>query len=154
MIIISKNPKGRVYRRLIDVAFEHCDMFELVLLDDSTKEHYKHVFEPLESSYIESKIQSEWASNRLIEDTATVCYFRTTEEAKRVLKKKASSLFAWGTSTSLPEDLSFYKNGKVWMAVSGHEKEAVLDLESADETLQVLNTKGLKWEYIETEERD
>lgn len=61
MITISKDPKGRVYRRLIDVAFEHCDMFEMVLLDDSTKEHYKHIFEPLASSYIESRIQSKWA---------------------------------------------------------------------------------------------
>ncbi len=58
------------------------------------------------------KNESKWASTTLSDGfTADVYYFKTDEHAKITLKTMANSLFDF-EMPSLPEDLSFFKNGE------------------------------------------
>lgn len=145
MIIIESNPRDRVYDELINLAFELCDEFHLVLRKDlGPLEKNDPVLDQLINSLKEMKEQSEWASTILGEgQTAFVYYYSTDDHAKEVVKKVANSLYDW-EQPFLPDDLSFFKKGKVWLVNIAHEKESYIKTEDQDEIQKVLNIKGIK----------
>lgn len=145
MITIIKNPKKEVYRDLIDLACEVCDEFHIVLRKDmGSLEEYKNVLKKLEDSFIEMKEQSEWASTILGDNqTAYVYYYRANSHSNQVLKECSKSLYDW-VQPNLPEDLSFFKNGKEWLVTISHEKESYILTEDKNEIDKVMNLKKLK----------
>lgn len=149
MFDISQEPKGKIYSELLDVLFEVSDRFELVLRKDMMRRNRKKAmktFEPLlvklDPHLIKMSEKSEWASNRLGDGaTAFVYEYRATDEAKSVIKQLSDSLYQW-IMPKLPEDLSFYKNGEVVIAVSSHEEFATLfpdHTHNAERTLRKIN---------------
>lgn len=110
MLIIDHNPKDQLYSELIDLAFEICDEFHLVLRKDmGSLKSFDPLLKKLESSLKVMKEQSEWASTILGDNQkAKVYYYYTDENAKNILKESANSLYAW-EQPHLPEDLSFSK---------------------------------------------
>ncbi|MCM3167771.1 hypothetical protein [Peribacillus frigoritolerans] len=65
--------------------------------------------------------ESTWASTTLGDNqTANVYYFYADGNAKSIIKMIAKSLFQW-EMPNLPEDLSFFKQGKVWLATSSDD---------------------------------
>ena len=66
MFFISADPKGKLYHDLIDLAFECCDEFILVLRQDMyVSQNAKNVLERLSPSLIEVKEQYEWPGTLL-----------------------------------------------------------------------------------------
>ncbi|MDQ0163272.1 stage III sporulation protein AH [Aeribacillus alveayuensis] len=144
MIVIDSNPKDKVYSQLIDLAFEICDEFHLVLRKDmGSLKVVGPILKKLQSSFKEMKEQSEWASTILGDNqTARVYYYFTDENAKKVLKELSDSLYDW-VQPHLPEDLSFFKDGKAWLITSSHEKESFIDTQDNYEIKKILSIPGL-----------
>ncbi|APB84258.1 stage III sporulation protein AH [Bacillus amyloliquefaciens] len=145
MLIIDHNPKDQLYSELIDLAFEICDEFHLVLRKDmGSLKSFDPLLKKLESSLKVMKEQSEWASTILGDNQkAKVYYYYTDENAKNILKESANSLYSW-EQPHLPEDLSFFKDGKEWLVTCSHEEESYIDTEDDKEIQRILSIPGLK----------
>ncbi|MFF2856642.1 hypothetical protein [Peribacillus sp. NPDC058002] len=67
MIRLTKKPQKKVYTDLINLAFDTCDRFHLVIRKDmGPLDMFKDFLKQLDSSLIEVKEESEWASNILL----------------------------------------------------------------------------------------
>ncbi|MFE4707203.1 stage III sporulation protein AH [Peribacillus simplex] len=124
MLSIERNPKNRVYLELLVLCFDVCDEFHLVVRNNmGSKRGLEEIINKLKVSLIEMRCESTWASTTLGDNqTANVYYFHADENAKKIIKLITKSIYQWGMP-SLPEDLSFFKQGKVWLATSSHEKQ-------------------------------
>ncbi len=150
MLSINKNPKSKVFHDLIDVCFEVCDEFHLVIRTDmGIIGDLPDTLKVFKDSFKVMKKESEWASTILGDGfTADVYYFKADEHAKTILKNMADSLFEF-EMPSLPEDLSFFKNGEVWMATSSHEKQCFIYPQNQDETAEIMSIEGLVVKVME-----
>src|SRR4051812_23706494 len=121
MFKITKDPYGNTYRELIELAFDICDEFHLVLRKDmGDLSKFDPILRKFNQSFKIMKEQSEWASNILGDNqTAKVYYFSTNEHAKKTVLELSNSLFGW-VFPNLPEDLSFFKEGEDWLATNSH----------------------------------
>lgn len=144
---IDKNPEDEVYEDLMDLAFDICDTFHLVLRTDMGNIRSLDSFiEKLKDSFIEMKRESKWASTMLAdENKAEVYYFHADENSKKVIKQFSNSLYDWCLSEPniLPEDLSFFKEGHVWLVNCAHERQSHISTEDANEIKQLKSITGL-----------
>lgn len=147
MFFISTNPKGKVYQDLIDLAFECCDEFVLVVRQQNmyVSQNAKSVLEKLSCSLKEVKEQYEWPGTILGGGKpALVYYFRTDEQAKRILKEVSNSLHSW-VHPDLPEDLSFRKGEDLWLVNTSHEASSSLITNDKDDIDKFLNIRDLEF---------
>ncbi|MCT1905452.1 MULTISPECIES: stage III sporulation protein AH [Oceanobacillus] len=145
MIVLQKDAKGTTYQDLIDVCFDICDQFHLVLRKDmGPLKSFDTFLKTIDSALITMKEESEWASTILGDgQTAKVYYYHTKDEkVKRIIKEKVTSLYEWEMPEH-PEDLSFFKNGEVWLATTSHEEECYIFPGSEEETNRIMNIKGI-----------
>lgn len=75
---------------------------------------------PIKSQLIERKVQNEWETTTLGENTAFVYYFLLNDTTAQFLKERSVSLFGWITP-ELPEDLMFYEAEQCLLAACSHE---------------------------------
>ena len=145
MIIIDSEPKSDVYWHLIDLAFDICDEFILVVRKEiDLNDKGKSVLEKLNPHLEEMKEQSKWAGTELAcGRTAYVYHYHINPEAREIIKEVSNSLYAW-MQQNFPEDLSFYKNGKPWLANIAHEKMSYILSENKSEIDRIVNIKGLE----------
>ncbi|WP_260399705.1 stage III sporulation protein AH [Peribacillus simplex] len=124
MLSIERNPKNRVYLELLVLCFDVCDEFHLVVRNNmGSIRGLEEIINKLKVLLIEMRCESTWASTTLGDNqTANVYYFHADENAKKIIKLITKSIYQLGMP-SLPEDLSFFKQGKVWLATSSHEKQ-------------------------------
>ena len=119
-MFITSDPKDKVYRKLLDVAFGICDEFLLVVRNDiPASTNANLVLESLAAFLSEKREQQfEWPGMQLLpvpkclshaQKPATVYYFKTHYDAKKILLEASNSLHSW-MQPNLPEDLSFIKN--------------------------------------------
>lgn len=150
LLTIQNDPTGKDYHALLDYAFQTCEEFQLVVRTDILQ--YQDSFTDLKEwfgeSFTEVHEQHEWPSTNLFDDKATVYYFKTTDEAKQVLKEKADSFFQW-LHPELPEDLCFFKDGEAWLSSSSELKELYIYPTSVDETHAIKAIEGLEVLEIE-----
>lgn len=146
MISITSEPKNDVYRLLVDLAFDLCDEFILVVRKkycSDLNNNAKAVLEKLNDDLKEMKEQSEWAGTELLGHTAYVYHYHTSPEAREIIKEVSNSLYSW-MYPDLPEDLSFYKSGKPWLVNTAHERQSFILSEDKSEIDRIVNIKGLK----------
>lgn len=145
MISIISEPKNNVYRLLVDLAFDLCDEFILVVHKkycSDLNDNAKAVLEKLNDDLKEMKEQSEWAGTELLGHTAYVYHYYTSPEAREIIKKVSNSLYSW-MYPDLPEDLSFYNSGKPWLVNTAHERQSFILSEDKSEIDRIVNIKGL-----------
>ncbi|RDC49142.1 hypothetical protein DVA85_25310 [Acinetobacter sp. RIT592] len=138
------NVEGRGYKEFIDLAASLSDKFLLVERNDmSSSDNLINVLKKLESSLIEMKEESEWASAMLTESTVKVYYYKIDDNSKNVLKEEVNSLFSW-EQPNLPEDLCFINGYESWISTSSHE--GYCDIISEDEDIidSILRIKGVE----------
>ncbi|MBZ9637768.1 stage III sporulation protein AH [Clostridium sp. FP1] len=144
-MFIETNPREKIYRDLIDLAFEVCNEFVLVVrinMDINTNINY--VLEKLQPSLKEVKEQFEWPGTIYGgEQPALVYYYNTDNHAKEILKQVSNSLHDW-VQPNLPEDLSFIKNHKPWLINTSHEYESYFETKDEEEISKIIKIKGLK----------
>ncbi|HFK1461056.1 stage III sporulation protein AH [Bacillus cereus] len=145
MIIIDSNPKDQVYVDLLDLAFETCDTFHLVLRKDmGSLDSYDPILKKLELSLIKMRELSEWSSTILGDNqTAKVYFYHANTHAKKILKELSNSLYSW-EQPDLPEDLSFFKKGEKWLVSCSHEQESFINTHDKNEIKKVFDIVGLK----------
>ncbi|MBT2645134.1 stage III sporulation protein AH [Bacillus sp. ISL-34] len=124
MLSVESNPKNKVYLELIVLCFEVCDEFHLVIRTDmGAIKDLEEIINKFKASFKEMRCESTRASTTLGDNqTANVYYFYADRIAKSLIKMIAKSLYQW-EMPNLPEDLSFFKQGKVWLATSSHKKQ-------------------------------
>jgi len=144
MFIIC-DTKNDAYKKLIDLAFDVCDEFILVIRKDPglyLDDCGMLVLEKLKDSLKEMKEESEWVSNKLFDQTASVYYYSTDNKAREIIKEASNSLHSW-IHPNLPEDLSFIKNGSPWLINNSHEHESYIKTNDKEEISKLLNINGL-----------
>ncbi|MGP4072744.1 stage III sporulation protein AH [Piscibacillus sp. B03] len=129
----------------MDIAFETCDQFYFVLRKDlGPLDGFSSLLDKLSNSLIEKREQSEWAGTVLGDNnTAEVYYYHTDQNAKKIIKESARSLYSW-VYPNLPEDLCFLKSGRDWLVTISHESEGFIKDENEEETSKISNISGLK----------
>lgn len=144
-MFIQTNPEDKTYRDLIDLAFEICDEFVLVVRKDvSINDNINNILEKLQYSLKEVKEQFEWPGTIYFgEQPASVYYYNTDNRAKETLKQVSNSLHDW-VQPNLPEDLSFIKNHVPWLINTSHEYESYIETEDKKEIDKIIKIKGLK----------
>lgn len=149
IIEIESEPKGDSYNSLINLAFEICDEFILVIRDNiDLNEVGKTILKELAPALKEIKEQNEWPGTRLLEHTATVYHYKTDKSIKDILIDKIEGLYSW-LQPNYPEDLCFIKKeGKTWVGTVSHEKMCWIECETNEELQKIKEIKGLKFEVI------
>lgn len=126
MLMINKNVKGKRYKQLIDLLSRNCNRFAFVEnrqfmeIEEERLAYVDDIISDIKWHLIERRIQKEWETTRLPEDTAYVFYFQMNNATTQFLKERSNSLFDW--IGELPEDLMFYHNDKCILAVCSHEE--------------------------------
>jgi len=147
MLFITKEPRKQDYKDLIDLASSLCTKFILVKRTQSALEIDKNcdkTLDELKPYLIDIQEKDQWPGTLLFEDTATVYYYRVTEESKEILKKRANGLYSWA-HPQLPEDLCFLKeDGKTWLITIAHESEAWVNLDNIEELEKLKLIRGIK----------
>ena len=145
---IDQNPENENFDELMDLAFEICTKFHLVLRRDMGNiRALDPILDKFKGSLKEMKLESKWASTILEDDNkAEVYYYHADENAKKVVKELSNSLYEWCLSgpNVLPEDLSFFKDDSVWLVNCAHERESYINTDDEDEIDRLKNIKGLK----------
>lgn len=145
IFIIEENPENGVYQDLLDIAFETCNTFQLVLRRDMGNiRALDPILENLKGSFIEMRLDSKWASTVLDSDNeAEVYFYQADESAKKVVKELSNSLYDWCLSNRLPEDLSFLKDGIPWLVNCAHEERSYIHTVNEAEIEKLKNITGL-----------
>lgn len=126
MLMIEKNVKGKGNKHLIDLMSRECNRFafvenrQLMECKEERLTYVDNLISDIKHYLIERRIQQEWETTKLLEDTAYVFYFQLNNATRDFLKEQSNSLFEW--IDGLPEDLMFYQNDKCMLAVCSHEK--------------------------------
>lgn len=145
---IDKNPENETFDALMDLAFDVCNEFHLVLRRDMGNiRALDPILDKLKGSFKEMKLESKWASTMLADgNKAEVYFYHADENAKKVVKELSNSLYEWCLSEPnvLPEDLSFFKGDRVWLVNCAHERESYIYTDNGDEIERLKNIKGLK----------
>lgn len=143
-MFIENDPKDNAYGDLIDLAFEVCDTFILVVRKSIFfNQNTDYLLEELESSLKEVKEQYEWPGTLLAGGKpAKVYYYNTDINARIIIKTVTNSLHSW-VHPDLPEDLSFIKNGTPWLINTSHEFESYINTENKEEIDKITQIKGL-----------
>lgn len=127
MLTIDENLKGKRYKQLIDFLSKHCNRFAFVEdrrmmdIEEERLAYIHNLITYIEEHLIETKIQKEWETTRLVDDSAYVFYFNFNNVTKQFLKDNSNSLFGW-INPELPEDLMFYKDDECLLATCSHER--------------------------------
>ena len=142
-MFIQNDPKDNAYRDLIDLAFEVCDTFILVVRKSLFfNQNADYLLEELKSSLKEVKEQYEWPGIISAGKPAKVYYYNTDINARTIIKTVTNSLHSW-VQPDLPEDLSFIKDGKSWLINTSHEFESYIITENKQDIEKIIQIKGL-----------
>ena len=145
---IDKNPENETFDELMDLAFEICTEFHLVLRRDMGNiRALDPILDQLKGSFKEMRLESTWASTILDDDNkAEVYFYHADENAKKIVKQLSNSLYEWCLSgpNVLPEDLSFFKDDSVWLVNCAHERVSYINTDNVNEIERLKNIKGLK----------
>lgn len=144
---LSNNPTKKTFTGLMDFAFSASDTFQLVVRKDlGLSKKGKKLLKRLEPWLIKKKKQSEWASNILFEGKAWVYYFKATKGAKAILLNELSSLYELEQS-DYPEDLSFFRKGKVIIATNSHEQFCMVKVKKPKQLQAFLAIPNIRFSH-------
>jgi len=125
-MMITENIMGQRYQHLIDILAKRCNRFafvenrQLMENEELRLAAVDGLLTPIKSQLIERKVQNEWETTTLGENTAFVYYFLLNDTTAQFLKERSDSLFGWITP-ELPEDLMFYEDKQCLLAACSHE---------------------------------
>jgi len=128
-----KEPRGRIYRGLLDFALGKCETALLVLGPFLTARG-QTVLAQLEPFLKQKAESSEWPGTQLLGGTAWVLRYHFTSECAEILKRAVSGLYRW-LQPDFPEDLCLLRtDGRPWLVSIAHERDGYLDLTSEEKT--------------------
>jgi len=115
------------YKEILQRALIESDEFSLVWRHEfEYKNSADSIRKKLSEFLISEALTSSWPGTDLIGAVATVRKYRVSIESIAILHS-VNSVYAW-IAPKYPEDLAFYKNGKVIFWSIAHENEAGFEL--------------------------
>lgn len=97
MFLVS-NPLNSAYKDLMDLAFDLCDEFILVVRKDGglyLSENGMNVLNLISHSLIGVEEDCIWLGTEIIGAVASVYHYKTNELTKKIIKESANSLHDW-----------------------------------------------------------
>ncbi len=148
MLIITREPTGNTYYKLINLAQSSCTWFLVVQRKDiGLSKTASRLFKDLEPHLIECKEQQSWPGTE-IKEFALVYYYRFTKAAANILKKYSTGLYSW-VQPDLPEDLCFLRDRNTpWLINTAHEGWSGIDNEKGDDADKLLLIDGMELQKI------
>jgi hypothetical protein len=122
-------PKGDIYRSLLDYSLNDCQYFQLIVRRDwDLSEKGKSAVEKLNSFLIKKEEVSEWPGTKMFGGTVTLLQFVLSLQSVKVLSQLTSGLYSY-LYPHFFEDLSMLRpDGEPWLISIAHEKDGYLVL--------------------------
>lgn len=126
----KSEPKGILYKNLIDYALKECSFFQFVNKsrkgDLSSKA--EEVLEKLSLFLLEIIEADEWPGTKIFEGKAKIHRYIFNYASAKVLKELAGGLYDW-QSPDYPDDLAFIRaDDSPWLVNIAHEEDSYLCL--------------------------
>lgn len=133
---LAEEPKGDVYRKLIQHSLGYCDSFQFVIRPTvDINESCKQLLNNLKPFLRGRTEESQWPGTQLVNGTAEIYRYNLTQASVIILAEVTDSLYAW-LQPNLPEDLCFLRfEGKPWLVTITHEADGYLDLSTEERNL-------------------
>lgn len=139
--------KPKTYKIFIDYAIKTCELISLV-------------FEKNEANINEYTLQEEYSliSENIVNkeniaihpntgssfENADICYLKTSVEISSFLKK-ADNIFDWDGEI-FPEELCFYREGRIWFCCICHERLLFIHNETLND-IKFFNKNRIEFTY-------
>lgn len=154
MLSLIKNVCGENFVKQISTCFEFADTFSLTRnnwLKPDEQENSLHLLQRLEPYHIETRHTNHWFCYYVPKEANIELYlFHATADAKIVLLSAYSQMFNDGVLWTVPEDLCFFKNGRLIFGSVSHENICFV----YDEELGAQLRNCGEWESVAAEESE
>ena len=139
----TKEPRGELYRDLIDAGVSFCERCLFVVRQAKTDilaDSAEDLIERLKPFLVVEELRSEWPGTKLVESLGLpfglvlVREYSLTLDSAELLKDATDSLYSW-LHPNLPEDLSLLRSdGSPWLTTISHERYSCLSLTEGERT--------------------
>ena len=154
MLSLTANLSGKEYEQLISICFKFADLFSLTKNGWITPKEEKEstdLMQRLLPYHIETRHTDRWFCYRVPDEQKIETYlFRATPESQKILLTSYNCMFNDGVIWRVPEDLCFFKEGKLVLGSVSHENICYVYDEELAKKLQGCG----KWEDIPEEENE
>lgn len=116
--MLKINMNSKAYKAFIDYAVKTCGLLSLVF-EKGDEYALREEYNLISESIVSKKSVSVHPDTGSCFENADICYLKTDKEASSFLKK-ADGIFDWN-GKALPEELCFYRSGKIWFSCTSHE---------------------------------
>lgn len=142
---ILDEPTGQAYRDLLRYSLSFSDTFLLVVRHSiPIAATGQEVLDRLKSFQLSRTEESEWPGTQLLDETAIVYRFKSSDESFALLGKVSEGLFSW-KQPELPEDLCLIRtDGSPWLVTIAHEKDSYVELSGDEKVDLVAHLPGIK----------
>lgn len=150
MKLLSEEPRGKVYTKLIKYAINTSDVFMFFTCDYGDVKDYNKKMEDYLEKFMPLLIKTRHNGNKLTKWPGSISYDNTYERKFMFFRSdpciidfllKPKRLYKW-LNNDYPEDLCFYRNGQCWFATTAHEDLAYVITKSKDE-IDMLKSMGI-----------
>jgi len=125
MLALNKNVSGKEFEQLICSCFRASDSFSLTKNSWLTSKDEKesiNLLHQLLPYHIETRHTNRWFCYRVPVDQEIEIYlFRATLESQKIFLTAYNCIFNDGVLWRVPEDVCFFKNGKLILGSVSHE---------------------------------
>lgn len=126
---LTTEPRGDMYRSLLNYAVDACEVALLVVRPDLLlSKTGEKVLAQLRTYLQEQTEASEWPGTQLLDGIAKVFCYSYEPGCIAILARAADALYSW-EQPQLPEDLCLLRaDGDPWLVSIAHEKDSYLFL--------------------------
>lgn len=139
--------KAKTYKLFIDYAIKTCDLLSLVFEKNElhTNEYaLQYEYSLISESIVNKENIAIHPNTGSCFENADICYLGTSLEISSFLKK-AYNIFDWD-GEKFPEELCFYREGRIWFSCICHEKLLFIHNETPDD-VEFLTKNKIKFTY-------
>lgn len=134
------NLKSRHYKSIISYMLSNCERFSLVFERESANKYVHENFYLKLSDFVITKDSVIYHPDTGTKfENCDLCFFKCVPTIAFVLLG-AKDPFDWN-GTNLPEEICFYKNGKIFLKTIVHEHLCVIENETDKDILFLKNKK-------------
>lgn len=143
---VLSDVKGKEFKKLLNYANGVCAEFSLVIeiLPEKITQTMKEVLDELSPFLVQIIPGGDPNIKNLSWNGLPVHYYKLNKTTVNILKKHSNSLYSW-LFPVLPQDLCFYKLGRIpWLINISHEQETYSYCITDEEIKELSKIEGLR----------
>ena len=141
--MLKININSETYKTFIDYAIKTCDLISLVF-EKSDEYALREEYDLISEGIVSKKSISVHPDTGSCFENADICYLKTGTEVSSFLKK-ADSFLDWN-GKALPEEVCFYRSGKIWFSCIYHERLMFIHTETQSD-IRFFNRNKIRFTY-------